>query len=356
MAKKTPPERTLYIEPEQQPRAVSPEEQAVEPYIRASMHTEQQKFSLDINSRQLILGEDIDSLDTISYGLDLTESQDKALHAIQKLLSASNYKGDGQIPLDSAEFKIYGSYLPYLSMSYSDYYQAYGLEPAGDGRYHGAQVEQAKEALESLTEMRWMRYKKLSGKRDKEGKPLYDLITVKKPLIQLQFIDSYHDITEEDIQKIASGQKLTEDKEDRRVTRILLLPSPILIDEIDSYFLLKPAYLHDEIKALYPGRRISRFNSLFIELLLTVDIAVWKIGKETLAWKLNMDSWIESRQKSRIDKSIQEVLKTAKELDFLLDYEEDATGLLTLKLNPERCSRVRAKLARKKRVKKKETG
>jgi hypothetical protein len=240
-------------------------------------------------------------------------------------------------------------------MSYSDYYQAYGLEPAGDGRYHGAQVKQAREALESLTEMRWMRYKKLSGKY-KDGKPLYDLITVKKPLIQLQFIDNYHDITEEDIQKIASGQKLSEDKEDRRVTRILLLPSPILIDEIDSYFLLKPAYLHDEIKALYPGRRISRYNSLFIELLLTVDIAVWKIGKETLARKLNMDTLIETRQKSRIDKRIQEVLKTAKELDFLLDYDEEPTGLLILRLNPERCSRVRAKIASKKRVKKKETG
>ena len=99
-------------------------------------------------------------MESISYGLDLTESQDRALHAIQKLLAETNYKGDGQIPLDSAEFKIYGSYLPYLSRSWSDYYQAYGLKPSGDGRYHGAQVKQAREALESLTEMRWMRYKK----------------------------------------------------------------------------------------------------------------------------------------------------------------------------------------------------
>lgn len=355
---KTPPERTLIIEPEeqQQPRAVSTtQEQAVEPYIRASMHTEQQKFDIGTQSRQLILGEDIGSLEAASYGLDLTESQDRALHAIQRLLAASNYKGDGQYPLDSAEFKIYDSYLPYLSMSWTDYYQAYGLEPAGDGSYHGAQVRQAREALESLTEMRWMSYRKLSGKYE-DGKPLYDFIRVKKPLIQLELMDNYHDITEEDIQKILSGQKLTENKEDRRVTKILLLPSPILIDEIDSFYLLKPASLHDEIKALYPGRRISRYNSLFIELLLTVNIADWKIGKETLARKLNMDTLIDNRQKSRVDKRIQEALETAKELDFLLDYDEEPTGLLILKLNPERCSRVRAKIASKKRVKKKETG
>lgn len=358
MAEKTSPDKPFILEIEQQPRVISHDGtagQAVQPYFRASMHTEQLKHSIGAKSRQLILGEEIYNLETVSYGLDLTESQDRALHAVQRLLAASNFEGDGQIPLDSAEFKIYGSWLPYLSMSWTDYYQAYGLEPAGDGRYHGAQAKQAREALESLTEMRWLRYKKLSGKY-KDGKPLYDLITVKKPLIQLELIDNYYDITEDDIQKIASGQKLSDDKEDRRVTRILLLPSPILIDEIDRYYLLKPSGLHEEIKALYPGRRISRYNSLFIELLLYVDIAVWKIGKETLAEKLNMDSLIENRQKSRIDKRIQEALETAFQTGFLLDYDEDATGLLTLRLNPERCSRVRAKLARKKRVKKKETG
>ena len=365
MAKKTPPEMTYVIKAnvkaftegaEKQPRVVSATtEQAIQPYFRASMHTEQQKFSLNTNSRQLILGEDIDSLETISYGLDLTESQDRALHTIQRLLAESGYQGDGQIALNSADFNIYDSYLPYLSMSWTDFYQAYGLEPAGDGSYHGAQVTQAKEALESLTEMRWLIYKKPSGKYDKDGKPLYDFIKVKKPLIHLQYGYSYHDITEEDIKKIFSGQKLSKEKEDgSRVTNILLLPSPILIDEIDSYYLLKPSRLHDEIKALYPGKRPSKYNSLFIELLLTLDLSVWKIGKEMLARKLNMDSLIKARQKSRMDKRIQEALKTAKELNFLLDYDEDATGLLTLRLNPERCKRVRAKL-NKKKVKDKET-
>lgn len=341
----------------EQPRAISSTDtQAVQDYFRASMHTEQQKFNIGDKSRQLILGEDIGSLEAISYGLELTESQERALDAIQKLLDATNYMGDGQIPFNSADFKIYNSFLPYLSMSWTDYYQTYGLEPAGDGNYHGAQVKQAREALESLTEMFWMSYKKLSGNFDKQsGKPLYDLITVKKPLIQLQYLDSYHDITEEDIQKILSGQKLTEAKENRRITRLLLLPSPILIDEIESFYLLKPARLHEEIKALFPGKRIKKYNWLLIKLLLMVDIAVWKIGKETLAKQLNMDSWIESRQKARIDESIQEALETAKELDFLLDYEEEPTGLLILRLNPERCSRVRAKLARRKKIKDKET-
>ena len=91
----------------EQPRAVSTTpEQAVQPYFRASMHTELLKFDIGSKTIQLRLGENIDSLETVSYGLALTEGQKKALHAIQKLLADTNYQGDGQIQLDSAEFKI----------------------------------------------------------------------------------------------------------------------------------------------------------------------------------------------------------------------------------------------------------
>jgi hypothetical protein len=366
MAKKTPPDKTENIEAksnikaylkgaEKQPRVVSTTtEQAIQPYYKTSMHAEQQKFNLVSKKAQFLLGEDIDSLEATPYGLDLTENQDRALHAIQKLLADTNYKGDGQIALNSAEFKIYDSYLPYLSISWTDYYQAYGLEPAGDGRYHGAQVKQARADLESLTEMRWMRYKKLSGKYDQNGKPLFDLITVKKPLIQLEFIDRYHDLTEEEVERVISGQKLPEEKEAGRVTRILLLPSPILIDQIDAYYLLKPVGLHNEIKTLHPGKRISKYISLFIQWLLTLDTAIMKIGKETLARNLNMDALIDGRQKSRIDKRINEALEDALALNYLLDYEERPPDLLILRLNPERCSRVRSKLTRKNKVKNKE--
>ena len=302
----------------EQPRVISSTDiqQEVRPYFKASRHVEEQKFKIATKSRQLLLGEDADILNISSYGLDLTENQDRALHAVQKLLADTQFNGDGKIDFNSADFKISGAYLPYLSINYSDYYQAYGLEPAGDGRYRGAQAEQAMKALESLTEMRWLRYKRKTGKYDKDGRPLFDLISVKKPLIHLQLISGYQNLTEEDIQKILSGQELPEEKEHSRATKILLLPSPILTDEIDKYYILKPVGLHNEIKALSPGRRISRSNSLFIELLLFVDLPVWRINKEELARQLNQDSLIESRQKSRLNKIIQEALETAKALGF----------------------------------------
>ena len=164
----------------EQPRVISSTDiqQEVRPYFKASRHVEEQKFKIATKSRQLLLGEDADILNISSYGLDLTENQDRALHAVQKLLADTQFNGDGKIDFNSADFKISGAYLPYLSINYSDYYQAYGLEPAGDGRYRGAQAEQAMKALESLTEMRWLRYKRKTGKYDKDGRPLFDLISV----------------------------------------------------------------------------------------------------------------------------------------------------------------------------------
>jgi hypothetical protein len=331
----------------EQPRIISSDgtsEQAVQPYFRASMHAELLQQNVGSKTIQLRLGENTD-IETVSYGLDLTEGQKRAKDAIQKLLDKTNYQGDGQMELNSVEFKIYDSFLPYLYISWTDYYQAYGLTPAGDGRYRGAQVKQAREDLESLTEMRWMQYERSSKKRDKDGKKLSDFIRVKKPLIQLQYLDCYHDLTQEEIRLVAAGQELPEDKQAGRVSKILLLPSPILIDEIESFYVLKPAGLYDEIKSLYPGKKVSPSYRTLIDTLITMNI--WpevKYRKENLARKINLHKYIEQRKKSLIEKLLYESLDTALKLNYILSYREDDTGLFWIRLNPERCSRLRDKL------------
>jgi hypothetical protein len=335
----------------EQPRIISNDgtaEQAVQPYFRASMYAELLKQDVGSKTIQLRLGENTD-IETVSYGLYLTEGQKKALHAIQKLLAATDYQGDGQMELNSVEFKIYDSFLPYLYMSWTGYYQAYGLTPAGDGRYRGAQAKQAREDLESLTEMRWMQYERKTNKRNKAGEELSDFIRVKKPLIQLQYLDCYHLLTQEEIRLVAAGQELPEEKQTGRVSKILLLPSPILIDEIDSFYLLKPAGLYNEIKALYPGKKVPKSYSDLIETLITMNI--WpevKYRKENLARKINLHKLIEQRKKSLIDKLLYESLDTALKLNYILSYREDDAGLFWIRLNPERCGRLRAELERKK--------
>ena len=72
---------TVALGGREQPRGITAPHE-FRPYFRASMVTELQKFGKNEYS-QLTLGEDVEVQEaSISYGLDLTETQDRALHAL----------------------------------------------------------------------------------------------------------------------------------------------------------------------------------------------------------------------------------------------------------------------------------
>ncbi len=331
-----PPEEEEVIE---QPRSIATEEQYTKPFFKANMRTELQKFGYKQEARQLLLGEDSDLEDPEKkmeiYGLDLSVSEDKALHAVQKLLDKTNYKGN--IPGEERQITAYKwqGYLPRLSITYSDYYEAYGLKPAGDGKYHGAQAQDALSALRSLSKARKIFYKKDkwtgSGKNRRE---LSDIIRVTAPLITI--LEGFKDLEADEAETVLSGGDLPQ----KRQTRLLIEASPLLVDEIDTFFLMKPSALHDEIQEIYPGKRISRTVSLFIEWLLTKNKKNYQASKATLTRTLRLDSLAKQRKTSLLNKKIQEALEVALELHYLLAYEETSTGLIKLTLNPERCKRI----------------
>lgn len=324
--------------PERQPRSVaSTDSQLIKPYFRAGMHAELQKFGKsDDNVRQLLLGEDTDLQDPNSldiYGLDLDVSEDKALHAIQFILDSTDYQGN--IPGDqiqSSAFKFDGL-LPRLSITYSDYYEAYGLKKIG-GQYQGRQAQEALNALKSLTKTRRIVYQKRrrvgSGK---SSRMVYDVVRVTRPLITL--VEGFRDLDAEEASQVITG-----DLPQKRRAKLVIEVSPILVDQIDTFYLLKPTALHKEIQTLLPGKRISRSVSLFIEWLLTLDKPAYKISKPNLARKLRLDNLIKQRKQTLIDERIQEALQIAKDLEYLLDFREEPIGLLILSLNPERCKRI----------------
>lgn len=324
-----------------QPRGVSSTDiQEAEPYFKAGMEVELQKFGKP-EYGQLLLGEDSDiKSGDISLRLDLSDTQDRALHAIQKLLADTDYQGNLEgVEYHSADFRWRG-YLPTLSMTYRDYYDAYGLKPAGDGRYHGAQAQQAIESLKSLMATRYqMIYDRTVYKG---GKKSIEAIRVTAPIIS-SVGEAFQDITEEELEQVKAGQELP----DRRNTKIIITPSPIMLDRIhEGWYLLKPASLHTEIQALYDGKRYPRAISLFIEWLLTLNKKDFKIGRDKLAVILRMDSLIRNRRRAEIDSRITEALEVAKELDYLLSYEIQPTGRIDMKLNPERIKRIKSRLSR----------
>jgi len=325
----------------EQPRGVSSTDtQEAEPYFKAGMELELQKFGKPEYS-QLLLGEDADiQQGDISYGLELSKPQARALHAIQKMLDDTDYQGnmEGE-ERTSIDFKWRG-YIPTLSFTPTEFYQAYGLEPAGDGRYHGSLAQEALEGLKSLMTARYL----LVYDRTvyKNGKKSIEAIRVTAPIIS-SVGESFQDITEEQLEQVKAGQAIS----DRRNTRIIITPSPIMLDRIhEGWYLLKPASFFTEIQALYPGKRYPDEVYLFLSWLLTWNKKEARINKKNLAVILRMDSLIRNRRRADIDKRITEALEVAKKLEYLLSYEIQPTGRIDMKLNPERIRRIKSKMAR----------
>jgi hypothetical protein len=331
--------------PKRQPRAIAPTTQAIQPYYRAGLHAELQKFGRSDNKiRELLLGEDIQTEDPGSvevYGLNnLSKNEDKALSALQILMSETDYQGN--IPgetIASTAYKWEG-YIPKLSITYSDYFEAYGLTKK-DGQYYlGKQAQEALDALKSLTQPKIISYQR--SVIDKKGKKKYDIIRVTKPLIGIA--EGYKDLEEEEAEKIRAGQDLPE----KRHTRLVIEFSPVLVDQIETWYSLKPKTLHSEIQALYPGKHYSKSISDFISWLLTLDKPVFHISRDNLAIKINLGKYLEEKRQTLIDQRLQEALQTALKLNYLLDYKESLLGTLELTLNPEQCKRINRKRRRKK--------
>lgn len=326
----------------EQPRGMeTPEEQKAQPYFKAGMEVELQKFGKPKSSRQLLLGEDADIRGgAISYGLDLTKPQARALQAVQKLLDATDYLGnmEGE-EIHSIDFKWRG-YIPTLSFTPTEFYQAYGLEPAGDGRYHGSL---AQEALEGLKSLMTARYRLVYDRKVyKNGKKVIEAVRVTAPII-FSVGEAFQDITEEELEQVRAGQEIP----DKRNTRITITPSILLLDGIDTgWYLLKPANFFTEIQALYPGKKYPDEVWLFLNWLLTLNKKEFRVNRETLAEILRMDSLIRNRRRADIDKKITEALDVAIKLEYLLSYEIQPTGRIDMKLNPERIKRIKSKMSR----------
>ena len=310
---------------------------------RAGMNAELQKFGEKLNPKrlseikQLVLGETasttveeegIEEFKPQDIGLDFNKSQDKAFNALQKLLDETNYEGNVDPELIYGEKEVtsplfQGVYeLPALLINWTDYYKAYGLKKNRSGKYSGKQVKQARQALRDLTDGWTIRY----TKKNKNNKQ--DVLAYTMSLIEL-----------------VEGYKNIEGLEDTR-GKLLIKFSPLFIDQLDTFFLYKPMYLHNEIKEV-AGSRYSKYHARLIQYLNKTDFSPVKIKMKTLAYNLRMYPDINKRNWSRIRDRINTGLEIAKELEFILDFEKNHnkfSDLYWIELNPERCSRYRLKL------------
>lgn len=320
-----------------QPRPLAPGLEAPALY-QAGLYAELQKFGKDRDSEQMLLWHEEEPDEPIKVtGLDLTVSEDKAFNAVQILLHKTGYQGNR--PGKQASSSGLQWTLPVVAVTYAEYFEAYGLEKAGDGSYKGHQADEALKALRSLAETpRTIYYERKHYQGEgKARRQLTDIVKSRAPLVRLEELTAYSDLEQDEAEAVKAGQELADKI---RSTGLLIEASPLLVDCISDFYILKSPALHREIQQLLGTKRVSRTVSLFIEWLLTKNTARVRISKDKLIDRLRLTKSIERRHPEEAEARLQEAFQVAKELGYLRSYQESSTGMLLFELSPERCSRI----------------
>jgi hypothetical protein len=269
------------------------------------------------------IGRDAIAKGITTIGFDLTYAQERALHAIQVLLYQTDYKGNmpSVIPAKNARYHFPDS-LPVLRIKTAEYLVAYGVDKSKTYRgmefsAQGSRV--AKNALRDLAmNERLIVYEKSREEKNKDYRHVEDIA----PLIALE---------------ILNGGKALQ-----------IIPNPVLVDQVDSYFLLRPINIFD----LIPGKDVVAVR--FIEYLMhqgemkrrdehAGESHSWeiRIQQEGLAWKLRLGAVVRARKKTELRTRMNALYELGITLGYLDSYAVDQQGtkgriLEVLNLNPNK--------------------
>jgi hypothetical protein len=276
--------------------------------VKVALHLENQKFGKktqlelfeNIKKEDTNLSKEIRGYEIKTIGINNTQAQNNALFAIQKLLTKTNYKGNNGIETITTESNDVIN-LPMLKITISKYLEAYGLRKRmtkrGYKEYRSNERDEALKALRDLHNNRYLLiYERKYWIQNKKGQPeeRYDLIRKVAPLINI--VEGYKELTKSERDIVIKGDDDTETND--KLKYLVLEPSPLLVDQIDTYFILKPANYREEIKALSGSTKKSSKVYDFIDFLITQtelkrrtkDELVIRIDYETsyinLEWKI----------------------------------------------------------------------
>lgn len=333
--------------------------------VKQSLHTEFQKQGKRPPQKQRGLFDallddtqkDIKEKSIEVIGIDITQAQNQALFAIQTILSRTKYEGNvpGADIID-AGFKFSG-YLPAIEFKPAEYLEAYGVEKILTGR--GKEEFNTRErtrALQALVELakkqflfvynRW--YWKVDDKT-KKREWVSDRIQTIAPIIRIT--EGWEALSR--LENVALDGGSSTKAIDAKLKAIAIMPAPIMIQDINTYFVLKPANWAQELQLL--EHKPSVFTYRFIEWLFYEaeqhrrhkEALIINIGLEALAYKLRMEAYVRTRQFKRIRQILAKSYKAAKGLGYLLSYSTvpgETLDLERLELNPDKYPACKAEL------------
>ena len=270
------------------------------------------KVRVGIHSTKLMFGE-VRKDGSFNYdGIDLSLSESKALFAIQKMLNKTNYEGNAPARISEAKQSSfnYSGILPRITFTPAQFLEAYGLEKRKSSRgymeYSSAERTAALGALYNLSRRRF----KIVYKRHRFDKSeVIDRIETESELFRIY--NGYYGLTADEDKNLDNGNAVNVDNK----LLIGVEVCPVIVDQIESYFILLDPHLHTITK----GK--SKYIDLFIKWLVVQDEmqrrsrtrgAEIKIGIKKLAGKLRMYYLIKQYKISKVKAILEECFAVGK--------------------------------------------
>lgn len=256
-------------------------------------------------------------------GLDFSYGQRKALFAIQKLFSATQYRGTETPDIIHDTSTDYRGPLPRMQTTKVAFFDAFGVPKRKSGRgwmeYDRAERDLAWKHLLELTAPVKMLYYIPDGKGGAKK-----AMRIQAPLIFLLDVETWERLNPQDTNKLEAGDDALA-KGDNRL--FIQLNIPLMLG-LDNYFILLPKnHLQDLPK------RSKKYLPTFIDLLYItatkrayntrgpVQDIVLEIGLKSLAERLRMQSLLKRGRPSAIKKKILDICEKSQELGYLKSYE-----------------------------------
>lgn len=274
-------------------------------------------------------------------GLNLEKKHHHALNAIQKILQETKYRGN--VPgteLDGQNNFKFTGYLPRIRMSRAQYLDAYGVKKhessRGKWEFSGKEVEEALSALKDLHTQNHLIISR--RKRWENGKELIDRIQTISPIIRIY--EGWEGLTKSEDDYLSENAESEKIKEKHK--GFLVEPCPLMVDQINEYFLLKPANMYQEIKLKFPNA--SKYSYVFLDWIIheahlkkgKSHPKDWpealEVSRESLANSLRLDCYVKSRNWKRIDQIIAKCIQIALGLGWICKHET-APGKTVTTLN-----------------------
>ncbi|WP_100933923.1 virulence factor [Candidatus Chlamydia corallus] len=294
--------------------------------IKSSLHLESQKFG-----RKPLSSFDAESKIEV-IGLDLQTSHYHALAAIQKLLSVTNYRGNAEgsyLSRETNTFKFEGI-IPRIKFSRSQYLEAYGVKKYKTARnkyeFGGKEALISLEALYHLGNQPYLIV--ATRKRWNKREEVVDRYQTFSPILRI--CEGWEGLTPKENKALDEGPFIN--LVSTKHKGFIIEPCPIIVDQIDSYFVLKPANMYQEIKLRFPNA--SKFTYTFLDWIVSTATRKkmnnpttkdWpdklEIGFENLSYILRMNRYITSRNWKKIETAINRCIEIAIELKWLTKHE-----------------------------------